>query len=269
MNDVDIIVLDLDGGTMLEDCLASLRAQTVPARLIVVDNGSSLPVRDRLAHIEAVIIRADRNLGFAGGANLGLRQSDAEYVALVNNDVVLDPDWLRELRGALDRDPQLGAVQSIIRRPDGRIDGAGIDVSDGTFRQIGYGEVVGAPLAVPWGVSATATLYRRAAIGDRFFSEQLFAYYEDVELSARLRAAGWRIAVLPIVLATHQGSQSATRLGGDAVRLRTRNRYLVARAHRGAGRLHSLLWEDFKLSFRRRTSLRGVLQGLFGPALDS
>lgn len=256
MSDIDLIVLDLDGGAMLDECLASVRAQSVPSRVILFDNGSSTPTKEATA-------RSPQNLGFAGGANAALRHSSAPYVALVNNDVVLQPDWLAQVRDALDRDPQLAAVQTIIARPDGCIDGAGIDISDGTFRQIGHGHPVGAPLAVAWGVSATATLYRRAAIGDRFFEERFFAYYEDVELCARLRATGWRTAVLPVVAATHRGSKTASILGRDALRLRTRNRYLVARMHHGVGRIRALLWEDARLLLRGRSSLRGIAQGLF------
>jgi GT2 family glycosyltransferase len=246
---------------MLDECIASIRAQTVPANLILFDNGSRTPTAKATA-------RSETNLGFAGGANAALRHSTAPYVALVNNDVVLDPGWLAHVRDALDRDPQLAAVQTIIRRPPGeegiRIDGAGIDISDGTFRQIGHGAEVGSPLAVAWGISATAALYRREAIGERFFDERFFAYYEDVELCARLRKSGWRIAVLPVVAATHQGSKTAPHLGSDALRLRTRNRYLVARMHRGIGRIRALLWEDARLLLRGRTSIQGIVQGLFG-----
>jgi GT2 family glycosyltransferase len=254
---IDIIVLDLDGGAMLEDCLASIRAQSVPANVILFDNGSKTPTPHATQ-------RSETNLGFAGGANTALRLSTAPYVALVNNDVVLEPDWLAHVRDALDRDPQLGAVQTLITRPDGRLDGAGIDISDGTFRQIGHGSAIGAPLAVAWGVSATATLYRREAIGDHFFHEHFFAYYEDVELCARLRESGWRIAVLPVVAATHRGSATAPLLGTNAVRLRTRNRYLVARMHRGVGRIRTLLWEDVRLLRKGRMSVRGMVEGLFG-----
>lgn len=259
---IDVIVLDLDGGAMLDQCLASIHAQSAaPARVIVFDNGSRTPTPDATA-------RSETNLGFAGGANAALRLSSAPYVALINNDVVLDRDWLAYVRDALDRDPQLAAVQTIIRRPDGAIDGAGIDIGNGTFRQIGHGQPVGTPLSVAWGVSATATLYRRAALGGRFFEERLFAYYEDVELCARLRKDGWRTAVLPVVKATHRGSASAHALRGDALRLRTRNRYLVARMHPGVGRIRSLLWEDARLLVRGRSSLRGVVEGLLGRMKD-
>ena len=65
----------------------------------------------------------------------------------------------------------------------------------------------------------------------------LFAYYEDVELCARLRARGWSLALRREILATHAGSATAHRLGGRRLFLQTRNRYVVARAWPGAGRL--------------------------------
>src|SRR5688500_14997704 len=251
MSDVDVIVLDIDGGAMLAECLASIHGA---ARVIVFDNGSRVPT----SHPGVEIVRSETNLGFARGANEAYRKSTAPFVALINNDVILDRDWLTTVREAMDRDERLAAVQTIIRRPDGRIDGAGIDVSDGTFRQIGHGLHIGSDLAVAWGVSATATLYRHTAIGERLFDERLFTYYEDVELSARLREEGWRTAVLPVVKATHRGSASAGVLGREALRLRTRNRYLVARLRRGTGNIRALLWEDARLALRGRTSPRGV-----------
>jgi hypothetical protein len=94
------------------------------------------------------------------------------------------------------------------------------------------------------------------------FDETFFAYYEDVELSARLRGSGWELLVLPVVKATHRGSQSASRLGARARYLRTRNRYRVAKMHRGAGRIGALLAEDLRLMLRGRASLRGIIVGL-------
>jgi len=280
MTDVSVIVLDIDGGDMLRACLDSIAAQTLPPReVIVFDNGSRVPVGERIAFRHGLhLFRSDTNLGFAGGNNAAYRHATGNYIALINNDVILDREWLATVAAALDADPKLAAVQTILRRDETTIDGAGIDISDGTFRQIAWergrparpstddpaksgARDARAPRA--WGVSATATLYRREALGDTIFDESLFAYYEDVELCARLHEAGWRTEVLPVVKAMHRGSQSASLLGGDALRLRTRNRYLVARRHRGVGRIRALLWEDVKLALRGRTSLRGVWQGLF------
>jgi GT2 family glycosyltransferase len=257
MTSVDVIVLDIDGGAMLDDCLAALRAQMhPPARIIVFDNGSTIPT----VAANAEVIRSETNLGFTGGVNAAFTHVTAPYVALVNNDVVADRDWLTTLVAAMDADAKLAAVQTIIRRDDTTIDGAGIDISDGTFRQLGHGLPLGTPLPNAWGVSATAALYRVEALGAQVFDERFFAYYEDVELSARLREQGWSLRVIAEAKATHRGSQSSSRV--DAKYLRTRNRYRVARMHKGVGKISALLWEDVGLLVRGRVSLRGVVEGM-------
>ena len=251
MSDVDVIVLDATGGgEMLRECLRSIAGAH---QIIVFDNGSPSPIRVEGARV----IRSETNIGFAAGVNAAFRETAALYVALINNDVVLDRDWLEVTSRALDSDAKMAAVQTIIRRDAKTIDGGGIDISDGTLRQIGHGLPIGSALPAAWGVSATAALYRREALGDRVFDPRFFAYYEDVELCARLHESGWRNAVLPIAKATHRGSASASILGKEAQRLRTRNRYFVARMHRGVGRISALLAEDLKL-----LNLRGVIEGL-------
>ncbi|HXH92962.1 MAG TPA: glycosyltransferase family 2 protein [Thermoanaerobaculia bacterium] len=281
MTDVSVIVLDIDGGDMLRACLESITSQTLPPKeVIVFDNGSRTPAAERIAFRHALhLFRSETNLGFAGGNNEAYRHATGNYIALVNNDVVLDRDWLATVASALDNDPKLAAVQTILRRDETTIDGAGIDISDGTFRQIAAGvgsresgvgaktkSLVPTPDSRPptplWGVSATAALYRREALGRTIFDEQFFAYYEDVDLCARLHEAGWRTEVLPVIKATHRGSQSAPLLLGEALRLRTRNRYFVARRHRGVGRISALLWEDTKLLMKGRSSLQGIVEGL-------
>ncbi len=260
MSEVDVIVLDASsGGEMLRACLESIRNQSVaPREVIVFDNGSAPPLRVDGARV----IRSETNLGFASGVNEAYRQTKADFIALINNDVVLDRDWLQLVKQILDIDAKVGAVQTIIRRDAHTIDGAGIDISDGTFRQAAHGFPTGSALPAAWGVSATATLYRRAALGDRIFNPRFFAYYEDVELCARLHESGWRTLVLPVVKATHLGSASAPLLGRRAKHLRTRNRYWIARMHRGTGRLSALLTEDLKLLVQGRSSLRGIIEGL-------
>ena len=256
----DFIILDIDGGAMLRACIDSIRAQAIaPHRIIVFDNGSRVPVR-----IDGVIvIRSETNIGFAGGVNEAYRATSADYVALVNNDVVLDPDWLATVKSALDRDAKVGAAQTVIRSDERTIDGAGIDITDGTIRQAGHGAPLDALPPPAWGVSATAAVYRRTALGDRVFDPRFFAYYEDVELAARLQENGWRMAIIAQPKATHRGSASANVLGRDALRLRTRNRYFVARMHRGVGRIGALIAEDCRLLLRGRSSVRGMIEGLW------
>ncbi|MEO6260673.1 MAG: glycosyltransferase [Thermoanaerobaculia bacterium] len=266
MNDVSVIVLDIDGGPMLQRCLHSILAQTLtPDEIVVLDNGSQSPV----SATGARVMRSEVNLGFAEGVNRAARTIRSEFVAVVNNDVTLDSTWLAAVIAAMHADGGLGAVQTLIRRDDQVLDGAGIAIADGTFQQIGHNASLNdgalrSMAAGAWGVSATAALYRRAAVGDPMFDSRFFAYYEDVELSARMHERGWRTVVLDVPLARHEGSKSAGVLRGQALRLRTRNRYWVTRLHPGVGLIPALMREDLRLLLRGRTSLRGMAQGLFG-----
>ena len=267
---VSVIVLDIDGGAMLKRCLQSIAAQTLrPDEVIVLDNGSRVAVEASGARV----IRSETNLGFAEGVNRAARAASGAFLAVVNNDVTLDPGWLATLMAAMRADERLGAVQAVIRGDDRVVDGAGIAVGEGTFQQIAHGLPLADPslrrmAAEAWGVSATAALYRRAALPEPIFDPRFFAYYEDVELSARLHAAGWRTSVLGEALATHEGSRSSGVLRGDALRLRTRNRYWVTRLHPGVGLIPALMREDLRLLARGRSSLRGMAQGLFGRLRD-
>lgn len=244
--DVTLCVLDLDGGEMLERCLASLGLQTTPpVRVIVIDNGSKLPVRERVsASANLEVVRLERNRGFAAGANQAWTRAATELVAFINNDVTLHPRWIECVSRAFE-DERIAAAQSVVLRPDGMVDSAGIEIRRGGFVQASHGEPP--PLAgrvvETWGVAGTAAMFRRSVVGDIPFNERLFAWYEDVDLAARLRAAGWRAALVTDPLATHIGSATASALPMNGLPLRVRNRYLVSRSRR-IGRVGSLLRED-------------------------
>lgn len=244
--DVTVCVLDVDGGMMLERCLESIRAQTTPPRrVIVVDNGSRIPVSDRVPANDGVeIVRLDHNSGFAAGVNEACSRSSTHLVALVNNDVTLDPRWIEQVVRAF-TDEGVAAAQSVVLRPDGKVDSAGIEVLRGGFVQSLHGEAPPEPGRVVevWGVAGTAAILRRDVVGERPFDERLFAWYEDVDLAARLRAAGWRAALITEALAIHIGSATAAAVSMGGLPLRVRNRYLVARSRR-IGDIRRLLRED-------------------------
>ena len=135
VSDADFIVLDVDGGAMLRACLDSIKRQSVtPHRVIVFDNGSRTPVRAT----DARVLRSETNLGFTGGGNAAFEHVEAPFVALVNNDVELDEDWLATVLEPLLRDERVAAVQTVLRRNATTLDGACIDISDGLSTDLSH-----------------------------------------------------------------------------------------------------------------------------------
>jgi GT2 family glycosyltransferase len=235
---VDCVVVNRDGGDAFFAALSSLRSQTgVDAAILVVDNASQSAEREKLASEfpEARLVTFSRNLGFAGAANEGIARTRSPFVLLLNNDAVLAPDYVARLAARLAFDDRLGAVQGLVLTGDGRrIDSAGLDWN-------GRGEAV--PVlagASPEdaakdvfevsGVSATATLYRRAALQSaapdgEIFDRTFFAYYEDVDLSLRLARAGWRFACDPAARCRHEGSRTGRRTPARRALWTARNRW--------------------------------------------
>jgi hypothetical protein len=113
---VRVVVLDHDGGELTLECLRRVLATDWPRErldVVLVDNGSRRPVVEQVRRElpEVRVVESPVNLGFAGGNNLALRDlTGVDHVALVNNDVRVEPGWLRPLVATLERDPGLGAA---------------------------------------------------------------------------------------------------------------------------------------------------------------
>jgi len=111
---VRVVVLNWNSAWFTRRCLAAVMRTDYPAdrlEVVLVDNASADGSLEQLRHSfpDLHIVRNDQNLGFAEGCNRAMRASGADAVALVNNDAVPDPAWLRELVAGLD-DPSVGAV---------------------------------------------------------------------------------------------------------------------------------------------------------------
>lgn len=228
---VTAVVPTLGRSPWLVPCLEALRADGGPSlEIVVVDQSEQpldLPLADR-------VIRPGKNLGFAAGTNLGIAASSRELVATVNDDALVNPGWTAKIVEALDRHPWAAAAQGVnvsLLHP-GRTDGCGIEWNRwGQAVQIGHGQPSPSPSAPPreiWGVSATAAVYRRKALGETPFDPRLVSYYEDVELAGRLRAEGWRALLVPEARARHAGSATGATMSRERWTLLYGNRWLVA-----------------------------------------
>lgn len=214
---VAAVVPNWNGARWLPGCLAALRAQARPFdELIVVDNGSVDGSAGGLGD-DVRVLELGANLGFAAAANRGIAAAAAcDAVALVNSDVLLEPEWLARMVRALA--PDVGAVAGKMVSLD---DPSVLDDTGDFLRRDGVCEQRGrgwrddgrwdAPGEV-FAACAGAALYRRAAVlAVGGFDERLFSYLEDVELGLRLALAGWRAVYEPAV-ARHAGGGSAHQL---------------------------------------------------------
>lgn len=223
-------------------CLAGVRGVD-GVRAIVVDNGGSPAIRDRLP-ADVVVVRSERNLGYAGGANLGIRAAlaaDAAIVAVLNDDARVAPDAWRAAAARLASDPRVAVVGPKVRLRD---DPSALWLAwgDVTWRQslvalhgdrVPDGPAFAAVRDVDW-IAGCAMWMRAAAVralGD--FDEAFFAYHEEVEWCTRARRAGWRVVYDPAVEVAHGGR--GTGGGRAAIRIRkyftARNSILFARKH--------------------------------------
>jgi len=233
---VSVIIVNWNGARLLGECLDSLRAQTrQPDEVLVIDNGSEdgsqALLRER--YPEVTLVEMGRNTGFSVANNVGLRRARGEYIALLNNDVLLDAAWMERMAGALAADAALGSCACKMLFYDRRdtLDSAGITMgADGNSVNRGINQRDGATYAESarvFGACAGAALYRAALFADiGLFDEDLYIYYEDVDLSFRAQLAGYDCLYVPQAIAFHHHSASGGRLGKKHYYL-TRNNLIV------------------------------------------
>lgn len=222
---IAVVIPNFNGAERISAAISSLEHQTQPADIIVVDNGSSDNSVGRIEnmHENIHLIKHEKNLGFTGGVNAGIRyalEEKYDEIALFNNDAVAEPQWLEHLTKRLASNPKLGIVASKQLRPDGTIDTTGDEYSVwGTPFPRGEGETdegqydENTMQDIP-SATAGATLYRARLFEDiGLFDQRFFAYYEDVDISFRARFAGWQIAYEPKAVVHHEVSGTSRTLG--------------------------------------------------------
>jgi hypothetical protein len=239
LTDLWIVVVNWNGAADTCACLDSLHAAIADgARVVVVDNGSErddlAAVTARLAACNAATLLANaENLGFAEGANVGIRHAlehGAGFVLLLNNDAVVEDAAIPQLVQSLREDQTVGLAAPLI------LDEHGINIWSAGARRA-HREVVcklalsgkpaaaapAAPTAV-WAVTGCALLVRRAVFESvGLLDAEYFAYVEDIEFSRRAAANGWSLLLVPGARVRHRVS-AATGSGYTPVRS-----YLIGR----------------------------------------
>jgi GT2 family glycosyltransferase len=282
---ISIVIPNWNGAQHLPTCLDSLRAQTFrDFEIIVADNASRDESLELLArdYPEVRVIALDRNTGFTGACNAGLRAAEGgEFLILLNNDTEADPHWLAEVISAFERHPPAGIVASKMLLFDRRtiLHCAGdIFRRDGTPGNRGVweedrGQYAEGPVFSANGGSAA---YRRAMLDQiGLLDDDFFYSCEDVDLAWRAQLAGWPAVYAPRAVVYHK--LSATGAGVTASFHDGRNFiYLLTKDVPGSvwrkywprilDAQFRITWEAVRAwrGAAARARLRGQLAGLLG-----
>ena len=232
---ITVVVVTWNAASLLSACLLSLQSQSEPHRVLVVDNASNdetlALLADRFPSVE--VVRLATNTGFAGGLAAALPRITTPSLALLNNDAQARPGWLAALRRTLDSAPECAAVTSrILLAADGAVNNAG-----GALTRLGNGydrglnEPDGPPYDEAVEVAALcggAALLRTEAVrAVGGVPAEFFLYYEDTDLSWRLRRAGFTIRYCPEAIVDHLHSASSDQRSAAFAYYNQRNQLLT------------------------------------------
>jgi GT2 family glycosyltransferase len=265
--DVWIAVVNWNGEALLPRCLAALARSTRPAHVVVADNGSTDGSAAAVAGFPQVEwLPLGRNAGFAAANNFALRralEAGARWIACVNPDVEVEPEWLERLVSAGESHPEVGLVGGTLLFADdtSRVNSTGLvldrygRVFDRDF-DLPIAELRRSDGLVP-GVSGGALLLRADALRRiGLFDPGYFAYYEDADLSFRAAEAGVRAWYVAAARAVHGFGKS---FGADS----PRRRYLLAKNHLRFVATHLPAWRAVPIALgftALRTLLRAPLE---------
>jgi GT2 family glycosyltransferase len=240
MSGVTVVVPHWNRRNLLESLLKHLRQQVHPIlSVVVVDNGSDDGSADCAEESGARVLRLPSNQGFSRAVNAGLATVKTEYVAILNNDVLPEPDWLHFLIGALEAaGEQAWFACGKLYAPGGttRLDGSFDLLSrSGCAWRAASGRDDGALWNRGrriWFAPLTAALFRTKVFGALGLLDESFeSYLEDVELGLRCALAGYSGLYVPEARAVHTGSATLGRWHPDTVRRIARNQILLIAKH--------------------------------------
>ncbi|MDZ4835441.1 MAG: glycosyltransferase family 2 protein [Candidatus Melainabacteria bacterium] len=212
---ISIVIPNWNGKHYLADCLDSIRKQTHKSiETIIVDNGSHDGSVEFLKtnYPEVKLITFEVNTGFSPAVNAGIRAATGSYIALLNNDTIIEPLWVEELVKGLDEHPEVGSVGCKMLAYDDQtiLDGVGDGYRRGGLPgRIGHKEKDEGRFDTQryiLGACGGAAMYRRELFDDiGLFDDDYFAYLEDVDLGLRAQSAGYKCLYIPTAIVYHLG----------------------------------------------------------------
>ncbi|GFP74271.1 glycosyltransferase family 2 protein [Clostridium fungisolvens] len=220
-----VVIANWNGEALLEKCLQSFVNQSFKEfKLYLVDNGSKDSSIDIINgyndELDIELIKLDKNTGFAYANNVGMLRAfndDNPYIVTLNNDLELEKNCFRVLKGFIENNKEYDVFQITMINYYNRnvTDATGLSFNKRNFvSQMGYGmsinEIPNMPVDID-GACAGAAVYSKTAlkkVQDRngIFDSRFFAYFEDTDLALRLKNAGFRAALVKAAIVYHMHS---------------------------------------------------------------
>lgn len=253
MNDlVSVIIPSCGRSDYFISCLESLFRQTCPPREVILINNSlsvALEQKARESYPSVKMITPDRNLYYGDSLNCGIAMSMGDFILCLNDDVVLDKNFIGEALQGFIKDEKIGMVTGKILRPDRKtLDSTGLFLSAyRTAQERGYGREDWGQFegsGPVFGVSGAAAFYRKKMLNEVqerevWFDPRFRMFYEDLDLAWRAHKRGWKGYYISSAVAYHvrggsvraEGSQGKTiarqYLNDEMYCCLIRNRYLT------------------------------------------
>ena len=218
---VSAVIVTFNQRKCLERCVRSLLRQSYPyLEIIIINNGRDAYLDSLRVEFSSVkVINNKENLFYSGAQNQGIKVSTGEFLLCLNDDVVLEGDFIKEALKGFDIDHKVGMVSGKILRMDKiTIDSTGLFLGKsrkpvergfnqkdrGQYNKEGY----------IFGVSGAAAFYRRTMLEDTkdengYFDQRYGMFYEDLDLAWRANKKGWRAYYTPEAVAYHKRGESA------------------------------------------------------------
>lgn len=275
---VTAIIPNWNGGARLGRALRSIAGQEGVQfeRVIIIDNCSTDDPEALAKEVGAELFRLDRNYGFARAVNEGLSRTGTEWVAILNNDVVLSPNWLAQIASneqdadfATGKILQLSTKKLQVRIIDGTFDlisRAGMAWRVGSGRE--DGEVWSRACAIGMAPLTAAVFRRRVFEAAGVLDERYGSYLEDVDLGLRCVNEGFQGRYVPEAVAWHEGGATLGQWSPAMVRLLSRNQVILAKKYLSQQPLWRKVWGQLLwglLATKRGTGgawVRGKIDGL-------
>lgn len=265
---VDVGIINYNGGEELTACVRSLLMQTTAVRVFVLDNASkddSIEILKK-SGLQCKVVKGDKNLGYAGACNMLMENMDADIQVLCNMDLEFHPSWAENVLACFARHPDAGSVASLVMEKSGVVNAVGVLLGKDLFAKneasgLDISEADAREKEVFGCYGAVMSFRKEAAAAAGRMDASFFLFFEETEWYFRHNLAGYKTIFCPDAKVFHERSMTTVRYSPLKLFYSERNRL------RGAFRLLPM-GEVVKLPIRGVKRYLSMAKGVPGQSGD-